>query len=465
MHPPRALGLLDLILYGAALTFTIRWIATAAAAGPASLMIWIIAALGFLAPLCIASAELAGRFPGEGGIYAWSRDVLGPFWGFICGWLYWASNLPFFAGVIFFAINVAALALGEGAQRLVENEGALFALACVVALIPAGLHALGLGVGKWLPAFGVLCSFALLFLLIALALMLRDSPATDFAAASYAPPINANGAILWATMVFAFGGAEAVTLLRHEVKGGMPQIIRALLAIALVLVTAYGLGTLALLTIIPAEEATRLGGLPEAIKAGLERVGAGQLAAPALLLLAAASIGSYSAWFGVAARLPLAVGVDKLLPAAFGHRDPRTGAPHAAIILQTALVLALVALSRSGENMAGAYDFVIAMSTISYTFPFLFLFIAFLVAQGRPASANAWTAPGGRRGALAIGWTGCLISLSAILCSMVPSPDAADQLGATVKLFVATTVMIGAGVAIYSFGRLRARGTTTSGPP
>jgi len=455
----RALGFVDLLLYGAALNFGIRWLATAAAAGPASLPIWLVAAVGFLAPLSIASAELAGRFPGEGGPYAWTRAALGPFWGFLCGWLYWACNLPFFSGVIFFIVNVAASALGSRAEAAIAHEGVVLAAAVAIALTPALLHAFGLGLGKWLPAFGAAAGLALLGALVGIGALIavRDGPSTDFAHASFAPPLNGDGAILWGTIVFAFGGAEAIVLLHTETKGGMRAVMRALIAIGAILVAAYAAGTAAMLTIFPASEATRLSGLPEAIKIGFQRVGFGGLGPVALALLAVSLLGSYAAWFGVAARLPFAVGADQMAPAAFGRRDQRTGAPTAAIVLQTAIVLILVVVSRSGATLAAAYDFLVAMGNLSYTAPFLLLFVAYLASLRQPAPAGAWTAPGGRAGARVIGWTGAIVAASAILCSIAPSPAAADPIGATIKLLIATAAMIGSGVAVYMFAARRPR--------
>src|SRR5215468_7674260 len=106
MAGQRHLRFWDVILYGVSMNLGIRWIATAAASGPASLPIWLIAALVFLAPLVITATELVSRSDGEGAIYAWTRDAFGPFAGFLCGWIYWLSNLPYFCGLLFFVIEV-----------------------------------------------------------------------------------------------------------------------------------------------------------------------------------------------------------------------------------------------------------------------------------------------------------------------------------------------------------------------
>ncbi len=209
------------------------------------------------------------------------------------------------------------------------------------------------------------------------------------------PPITADGAALWATMVFAFGGPEALAFLRGDVEGGTRQILRVLAVVGALLAVAYIAGTLAMLSILQPAEASRLSGVPDALRIALSRLGLGGFAPAALLLLGLSMLGGYSAWFGVAARLPFVIGVDHYLPSAFARRDARTGAPTTAILVQVAAVIALVLLSQAGATVKGAYDFLVSMSVLSYTLPFVFLFIVYLKVQAQPAE-EIWTTPGGR---------------------------------------------------------------------
>ncbi|MBA3810228.1 MAG: APC family permease [Caulobacteraceae bacterium] len=453
----RPLRAWDLGLYAVAMTLSIRWIAVAAAAGPASVPLWAAAMLGFMAPLVIATAELTSRFAGEGGLYAWARESLGPFAGFLCGWLYWTCNLPFFSATLYFIINVLAGALGPAAAPLVQDPLIFAAAAMALAAAVGALQLAGLDAGKWLANFGAAASLGLLAILLAAgaALAIRAGPATDFARASWAPPLDANGAALWATMVFAFGGPEALAFLKGDVKGGTRRILRVLAVVGVVLAGAYMLGTLAMLAILRPEEASRLSGLPDALRLSLGRLGLGAAAPAALLLLALSLLGSYSAWFGVAARLPFVIGVDHYFPAAFARRSPRTGAPVVAIGVQALAVMALVLLSQAGASIKAAYDFLISMSVLSYTLPFAFLFVTYLKVQGREPGPGAWAPPGGAGTARLIGAIGLAVTLSAIACTLFPSPDAADKLAAVAKLVVSSAVLIGGGAILYA---LAARG-------
>jgi len=453
----RTLGFADLFFYAASMALSIRWISVAAATGPASLWIWVLAVVVFSGPLIVATAALTTRFDAEGGVYEWTAQTFGPFWGFLCGWLYWVCNLPFFSGVLVFMLNIAALASGAPGQYLLAHPPLFVAVAVLLSVAVGAAHYFGLGTGKWLSNIGGLSGFALIggLIIVGALVTAKHGPATDFVHSSYAPPLNANGAILWATMVFGVGGTEALAFLRNDVRGGMKTILGVLAVVALVQVVFYVSGTGAMLAILTPAGATRLSGLPDALILGLKQLGLGGFA-PAILLAAfLCLLGSYSAWFGVAARLPFAAGIDAVLPREFGRRDPKSGAPLVSIAVQTAIVAVIVIVSQAGDTLKGAYDFLVAMSVLSYTLPFLFLFAVYLAVQFRPAPGDAWSPPGGKPVALAAGVVGMAATVIAVACTLVPSPDAKDQLGEMLKLVFASAVLIFSGVFFYAVARWR----------
>ena len=99
------MGFRDLVLFYVITGISLRWIATAAAAGPSSIVIWIGAWLCFYTPLALCVLELSSRYPNEGGLYVWSKHAFGDFSGFMSAWTYWTSNLPYFPAVLYFAAS------------------------------------------------------------------------------------------------------------------------------------------------------------------------------------------------------------------------------------------------------------------------------------------------------------------------------------------------------------------------
>jgi amino acid transporter len=454
-EPVRSLRFFDLVFYTLAMTLAIRWIPVAAAAGPGSLFLWVLALIGFMAPLCLGTAELTTRFEGDGGLYAWTRRTFGPFWGYLCGWLYWTCNLPFFSGLLFFVVNVLAAAVGGPWGEALKTPVGVCLASTVLAVTIGLAHLRGLGTGKWLSNFGAIASCALFALLILSGgwLALKGHSATDFAHARYRLPANADTAILWATVVFAYGGPEALSFLRNDVKGGVRQILQVLLIVGAALVFAFSLATLGMLAILSSGEISRLSGLPDTLKLSLTRLGLGVLAPATLVGLAAAMLGGYSAWFGVAARLPFAAGADRLLPESFARRDPRTGAPRTAILVQIIAVIALVLVSQAGANLKAAYDFLVSMTLLSYILPFVFLFAVLIAVQDQRPPAGSWTMPGGPGFARVVGAAGLACTLSALVCTLAPSPDAPDKVAAVVKIIIASAVLVGAGAGAYLLSR------------
>ncbi len=120
-RPKRVLGFRDLLLFYVVTGISLRWIATAAAAGPSSIIIWIGAWLVFYVPLALSVIELSSRYPNEGGLYVWSKRAFGDFSGFMAAWTYWTSNLPYFPAVLvlrrqqcaFYAADAVVLSFSE----------------------------------------------------------------------------------------------------------------------------------------------------------------------------------------------------------------------------------------------------------------------------------------------------------------------------------------------------------------
>src|ERR1700721_1724700 len=149
-HTRRAIGFRDLFLFYIVTGISLRWIVTAATVGASAVVFWLIALCAFYFPLALSVMELSSRYPEEGGLYVWRNRAFGEFPGFMTGWSYWASNLPYFPAVLYFAAS-NALYIGPASWRSLANNKTYFLLFALLGLaLGTFLTVIGLSVGQGL---------------------------------------------------------------------------------------------------------------------------------------------------------------------------------------------------------------------------------------------------------------------------------------------------------------------------
>src|SRR5580704_857530 len=155
MQLRRSLGLVDVALFFVVAGSNLQWVATAAAAGASSISVWLIGCAAMFVPLSISVVFLSSHHPDEGGLYVWSKRAFGPFAGFITGWTYWASTLPYFPALLYFAAG-NALFIGGGAGALAKSPWYFLAVALAGLTLGTVVNVYGLSIGKWLNNGGAI---------------------------------------------------------------------------------------------------------------------------------------------------------------------------------------------------------------------------------------------------------------------------------------------------------------------
>ena len=202
---------------------------------------------------------------------------------------------------------------------------------------------------------------------------------------------------------------------------------------------------------------------PDALHAAFFRVGFPAFAVVAIALFAVSQIGGLTAWFGIGVRLPVEAGIDNFLPPVVAQKNPTTGAPVASILLQGGLTVFMVIFSQAGASAATAYDFLVSMSVLTATIPYVYVFAAYLARKRWPAAANAWLPPGGARTGLVLGIVGMIATLVAIACTLVPNGTDAHPFATFLKIVLATFAMLVVGLAFYWLGTRRPAAAAQSG--
>jgi amino acid transporter len=453
----RGIRFRDLVLFYVVVVLSVRWTASAATAGPSILIVWLAALTCFFIPLAASVMELSSRHPEEGGIYVWTREAFGDFSGFICAWTYWMSNLPFFAGVLYFGAASTLYAFGARAQVLAANPLYYIAFAVFWLSMITLLNIRGVDVGKWLNNIGALGSLAPLTVLILLAAVSywRFGPAIHVTSASLVPHWSLDNAVFWSNVFFAFSAIEAASAMGDEIQNPRRNIPLALLVGGAILAIGYIGGTAALLLTLPAQSVGGPDGFVNGIHMLASRLGFGWLLAPIALLVALNAVGGAAANLSSTARLPFVVGVDRYLPPAFGWIHPRYRTPWVAIAVYGAAGIVVALLSQAGTSVRGAYNVLVSMSVISLFIPYLFLFSAMIRHQGRPAAPEVRRVPGGKPVAIALASIGLISTAATIVLSTIPGADEVDKPLAVAKVLGGTFVLVGLGVGVFLFSRFK----------
>jgi amino acid transporter len=457
-QPRRVLGFRDLLLFYVVTGISLRWIATAAAAGPSSIVIWIGAWLAFYTPLALSVIELSSRYPEEGGVYVWSKRAFGDFGGFITAWTYWVCNLPYFPAVLYFAAS-NALYIRQDAWGHLSADKTYYIVFSLCALILATLlNIYGLNVGTWLHNLGAISMWIPAGIIIAMGTVAwhRYGSATSFTFHSLTPSFHLNNMIFWSVLIFAFAGSETASLMGGEIKNPRRTIPWALALAGVTVAICYIVGTASVLWALPSSEVGNLQGLMQAISITAHRIGFGSIIPFTAFLITLSNVGAAGAYLAAGARLPFVAGLDRFLPVWFGALHPRWKTPWVGLLTQFVFGAVFVFLGQAGTSIKGAYDVLVAMGVITYFIPFLYLFAAMFKLQNEPAGPGVIRVPGGKPVARAVAVVGFLTTTFTIFLSVIPQPDEPNKPLAVLKVVGLSGVLVLLGAWIYWAGEKRA---------
>jgi amino acid transporter len=155
------------------------------------------------------------------------------------------------------------------------------------------------------------------------------------------------------------------------------------------------------------------------------------------LLVMASAIGQFGGLGTAVSRLPFAVGVDRLLPAAFGRVHPRWGTPHISILLLGAVASFLLLVLQAGDTIAAAYQALVSLMVITGFLPYLYMF------------GSAWKA--GRRLSAISGWA---VTVLAIVCPVVPTSEIHNVWLFEGKIAIGTMAVVASAWVLYRRAQL-----------
>lgn len=462
----RTLGLRDLVLFNMVAVLSIRWLATSAAAGPSSLVLWVLAALFFFVPQGLAVSELSARFPDGGGVYAWTKRGFGQGHGFLCGWCYWVNQVLYYPTLLLSGAAIATYAFGQGDTGLGDNWWYVLPVTLGAMWLAVGANIIGLQTGKWLQNVGAIGAWIPGLVIIALGgyAVFTRPPANAFTLQTITPNLSDFSELnLWASIAFAFAGLELAASLGDEIVEPRRTLPRSIFIAAPLIAAVYLLGTGAILWLVPQKDVNIVSGVLQGISAGVRGLGAVAWIVPvAAAANAIGNIGCIGAWITGSARVAFAVGIDRYAPPAFGQVHPRWGTPWVAILVQAVLATIFlgIAVLGKGTTVAKAYLILLDTSLLVYFVPFVYLFLTYLHFGLRLPDAR----PGapGRARTLLVGLSGLGVTVFAMVVASIPPSGTTDPWLFELKVVGGGAAFLLLGGALYWRGRRSADGAAVA---
>ena len=454
-HLKRVLGRFDLVLLFVVAVFNLNVVPSIAANGGVTVWLWIIALLLFFWPQGIAVIELAHRYPGEGGVYLWAKEVFGDFHGFLSGWCYWTNNMLYVPTVMLYFVGVSVFAMGPGHAALADSK--TFAMLASFALLTflTVLNIVGLGIGKWLNNVGAVGTFVAAAVLIGLGITICSRFGTSVTAADLRIPADPKFVLnSFGVICFGLVGLELASVMGDEIRDPRKTLPGAVAWGGAISGALYIGATLTLLVAIGKNDISVLQGIVQGVSQMAGKVGVAWIVAPFAVMLSLSIAGIGSAWMGGSARIPFVAGLDSYMPAAMGRVHPKYSTPHVALIVQGVVSLILIALNFTlSGGVQEAFQKMLSAAVVLQLIPFLYVFAALV--------KFAWrgSVEGGRYSRTTLmlsGIAGLVTTTLAIIVAFFPAKQITSLWKYEVSMFGITLGFVALAVFFFFvYGRLK----------
>lgn len=313
---------------------------------------WLLVSLALAAFVAwlnaTSSAQLAAQFPTSGGSYAFGREMLGQWWGFLAGWSFVVGKLASSAAI---ALTFAAYVLPEPWQR----PGAITAIALLTFVNVRGITRTAvLAILIVIPVGIVLAMF--------IGVGILSSPGSQGLSSEF----DVYGILQAAGLLFfAFAGYARLATLGEEVQQPQKTIPRAIvISLVIVLAMYAGVGW-SLLHILGAQ---KLASSSQPLLDAVHYLGLGSWGIVIVVAAALATGGSLLALIAGISRTIFAMARNNDLPRWLSATHPRFQVPHRAELFVGLITILLVSVtdlrSAVGFSSAGVlfYYFVTNLS-------------------------------------------------------------------------------------------------------
>lgn len=416
---------------------SLRGLPMMAAEGLSMVFYILFAALVFLLPAAMVSAELGSAFGSkEGGVYTWVKEAFGPRWGFTAIWLQWIQNVVWYPTVLGYAAACLAYLFMDpelASSGVYTGAVILIAYLCATFVALSGSTAVN-AVTKYGVILGTLLP-GVLIILFGLLWMDQGNPIAflveevkvgghmvhEHVNARFFPHLTGLGSVAFlAGIVLLFAGVEVQAVQASEMENPQKQFPAAMLLASIVILLLFTLGSFAVAAVIPAKDISLTAGLMQAFTVLLDKYHLGFLTPVMGLLMAFGAIGGVMSWVTGPSRGLLQTAREGEMPP-FMAKVNKAGAPVTLLAIQAVIVGVLALLYFIMEDVSVAFFVLSAMTATLYLAMYMLMFAAAIRLRiSKPDLPRSYKVPGGMIGMCFVGGLGFLGVTFALIVGFFP---------------------------------------------
>ncbi|MBA3660685.1 MAG: amino acid permease [Gammaproteobacteria bacterium] len=397
---------------------SIRNLPASALFGSSLIFFFIFAAIVFLIPTALISAELTANVD-EGGIYQWGRLAFGERIGFLAVWLQWVNNVVWFPTILSFIAGTAAYLVDPA---LAQNKYYLVAVILSTFWLLTLINLKGIRMSSKFTSFcaitGLIIPVGLIIILLLVWLYMGKPIQIQFTAQSILPNFqNTDNWISLTAIMLGFAGMELATVHIKDVKNPRQTFPRALAISTFIILITMMLGSLAIAMVLPNNQINLVNGTIQTFSYFLSVYGLSWITPILTVLLVIGSLGGIVSWVISPVKGMAQAAHNGFLPAVF-KKENAHGVPQNLLLLQACLVSIVCMAFLFLPSVNGSYWLLTALSTQLYICMYVLMFVTALrlkVKKKYQLQHGTFAVPGKNIGF----WSVCLLGLFGCLITLI----------------------------------------------
>lgn len=405
---------------------SIRNLPASALFGAEILFFFALAAICFLLPTALISAELSASLPAEGGIYQWTKHAMGKNLGFVAVWLQWINTMVWYPTILSFIAGTATYSINP---NWVHNKHHMVLLIVIIFWALTLLNLRGLKIStrfaSWCAIGGMIIPMIAIILLAAGWLLSGHASAVHFSSQSMLPSLSkGNSWISLTAIITAFLGMELATVHSGQVDHAKALFPKAI-GIAVVIITlTMILGSLAIACVIPTDKIELVSGVVQSFTLFFNAYHLHWMIPVIAIMLVIGSLGGMINWMISPAKGLQHASRDGYFSAWF-IQENKHQVPSRILLIQACLVTVICCAFYLMPSVNGSYWLLTDLSTEVYMLMYILMFIAAMIIKQASAKDNNQIIPG-KRGSI---WLISILGLIGCFCTCVVGfipPDSID---------------------------------------